>query len=349
LTPEDRGATEGRPRGGLRSITRLRAWRLALAGPLVYWFFPVFFVLLSTSPTVDPYGLLALMVVLIVSASWGFLLNDFFDRPSDAKSGRADEVHGHHLGKRVMGVLIFATALASWAVVFLIGGGDAFKVVLAVNYAVAILYSAPPAKLKVRRFWGFLADSLIERPLPILVLLSYMGYYTPLTFALPILAELTWSVFKHQAADLVGDARAGVDTLAVHLGSERSYRIVNLVLNPVSVLSLSSLVVLGWLGAEGLRPVLSVCLVLLAAGVIASLVAEKTGLFTVRFTPTDPPYVIYLNVFYRFVLLVAMGYGVAVFRPQYDVIVAVLAVTLGYQAFEYAGSARKLSGSPDVR
>lgn len=324
----------------------MRAWKLALAGPSVFWFFPVFFVILSSGTSADPPGLLGLIIALIVSASWGFLLNDFFDRLSDAKSGRADALHGHGLSKSTMIIMILLTAGLSWVIVFLIGGGSAFKMVLAFNYLVAILYSVPPAKLKVRRFWGFLANSLIERPLPILVLLSYMGYYTVLTIVLPVLAELTWSVFKHQVADMKEDADAKVTTFAVYLGEALSDRVVRSFLNPLSVASLLALVFIGWLGVPSLRPLLDLVFVATLAGVVLFYLAELGGRVKLYLTPTDPPYIIFLNVAYRFLLLPVMAYGVISFRPTYDLLVVLLIVTLSYQAYGYASLMRRRVNPP---
>ena len=139
--------TQTERQSNLISIVKLRAWKLALAGPSVYWYFPICFALLASHPKVSPIGLAALLVVLMVSASWGFLLNDLFDREADSKSGRADVIHGHNLSKSVMQALIIFTAVASWIIVFLIGGDYVFKIILAVDYSIATLYSLPPIKL----------------------------------------------------------------------------------------------------------------------------------------------------------------------------------------------------------
>ena len=45
-----------------------------------------------------------------------------------------------------------------------------------------------------------------------------MHYYTVATVLLPVLMELTWSVFKHQAADVREDIAANVITFAASLG-----------------------------------------------------------------------------------------------------------------------------------
>jgi 4-hydroxybenzoate polyprenyltransferase len=330
--------------GVLASLLGLRAWKLALAGPALYWYFPIFFALLSSATAVSPLGLAALMVVMMVSASWGFLVNDLADRAADSRSGRADALHGHGLGARSMVALILATAGLSWAVVFLIGGGYVFKAVLAVDYAIAVMYSVPPAKLKVRKFWGFLANSLMERPLPILVFLTYMNYYNYATVALPLLMELTWSVFKHQTADIKGDIGAGVNTFAASLGEEASTRIVMQLLNPLSVASLLVLVAMAWLGVEDLRLPLAGVIVVTGLAILAAFLGERRGRLRTYITPTDPPYIIALNLCYRYVVLPVMAVGVLADRAAESPILLLLAVSLGYQTVAYIKISKEAFG-----
>ncbi len=332
------------PRGTLASIASLRAWKLALAGPALYWYFPIFYVLLATQPQVNTIGLTALFVVLMLSASWGFLLNDLADREADSRSGRADALHGHGLGRGTMWALVLSTAAFSWVIVFLIGGGYVFKAILAIDYLIATLYSVRPAKLKVRRFWGFLANSLMERPLPILVLLAYMNYYTVLTVLFPILMELTWSVFKHQAADVKEDIAANVITFAASLGEKRSTAIVRNVLNPVSVISLLLLVAMAWYAIGFLRPFLLLTFIITALAILIAYLAERRGVLTTYVTPTDPPYIIALNISYKYVVLPCVAFGVVAYRAPYFPLVILLAIALGYQGVAYAKIAKSAFG-----
>ena len=325
----------------LSTIARLRAWKLAIAGPSVYWYFPIFFALLSTGGAhANALGLTALFIVLMVSASWGFILNDLMDRESDAKSGRADAIHGHGLKTSTMKLLIILTAVLSWVVVFLIGGGVVFKLVLAINYAFGAAYSIPPIKLKVRKFWGFFANSVMERPLPILVFLTYLDYYTVWTVALPIVMEVCWSVFKHQAADVREDSSAGVMTFAVHLGEKLSMRIVNSFLNPLSFVSLLFLFGISALYIPDLRLLLGVAIALTVVGTVSAFVAERTGRLTTYITPTDPPYIMFLNLSYRFFLLPVLAYGTIVMRTDYYPLIVILAGTLAYHALAYSKALR---------
>jgi len=333
--------TTVRRQSEITAIVQLRAWKLALAGPSVYWYFPVFYAILTTKANVSQIGLVALFVVLMVSASWGFLLNDLFDREADSKSGRADLIHGHTLKKSTMQLLILSTAIISWGVVFLVGGNYVFKIVLAFDYLIATLYSLPPVKLKIRRFWGFLANSLMERPLPILVFLSYMNYYNVYTIVMPIMMELTWSVFKHQTADVRQDIEAHVATFAAYLGEELSNKIVNWFLNPLSVLSLLFLTLLGILNIPSSRSLLEVIFVVTLIGVFVGFFAQKRGMITTYITPTDPPYIMFLNLSYKFLLLPIMAYAILSSTPSYYLLIVILTATLCYHAYAYWKFLRK--------
>jgi 4-hydroxybenzoate polyprenyltransferase len=323
----------------------LRAWKLALLGPAPYWYFPIFYVLLSTRADVSSIGLAALVVAMMLSASWGFLLNDLADRDADAKSGRADALHGHGLSKGAMWTLILLTAVVSWAIVFLIGGGWVFKIVLAIDYFVATVYSMQPLKLKVRKFWGFFANSVMERPLPILVFLTYMHYYTPETIILPVLMELTWSVFKHQAADVREDIAANVITFAASLGEKLSTAIVRKVLNPVSVFSLLLLIAMAWAAIDYLRTLLLASFLITAVAIVVAYLGERAGRLTVYITPTDPPYIIALNLSYRYVVLPALAIGIIEYRVAFLPLVALLVITLGYQSLAYVKIAKSVFGA----
>jgi 4-hydroxybenzoate polyprenyltransferase len=337
-------APQSKGRSKLSSVLRLRAWKLAVAGPAAFWYFPIFFVLLSTGAAVSVSGITILMVVMMLSASWGFLINDLFDREWDSRGGRADAEHGHELSRRELTGLVLATAAVSWVLVFLIGGGYVFKAILALDYLISTMYSAPRIKLKHRAFWGFLANSLIERPLPVLVFLAYMDYYTYATVLLPILMELTWSVFKHQAADMREDIEAKVTTFAVYLGERRSTNIVMKVLNPLSVFSLLLLVAMAWFLVPDLRLTFSAAFAICSVAILLAYLGERAGRVTFYVTPTDPPYIIALNLSYRYVVLPAMAYGMLAHHFQYYPLIVLLAITLGFQGLGYVKIASRARG-----
>ena len=97
-------------------------------------------------------------------------------------------------------------------------------------------------------------------------------------------------------ADVEGDAGAGVATYAVALGRDASYRIVRDFLNPASVASLLLLPALASAAIPQLGLPLAMAFLAVLCGVLLASVAERRGRVTVHFTPTDPPYIIFLNL-----------------------------------------------------
>ncbi|MCL4519739.1 MAG: hypothetical protein M1587_11150 [Thaumarchaeota archaeon] len=77
-------------------------------------------------------------------------------------------------------------------------------------------------------------------------------------------------------------------------------------------------------------------------GVLLAFFAERRGAMTTYITSTDPPYIMFLNLSYKFLLLPVMAYGVLNLVPAYFPIVILLIATLGYHAYEYSKFARKV-------
>jgi len=78
--------------------------------------------------------------------------------------------------------------------------------------------------------------------------------------------------------------------------------------------------------------------------ILAAYVGERIGRLTVYITPTDPPYIIALNLSYRYVLLPVMALGILAYRPAYLPVVVLLVITLGYQSAAYVKLARGVFG-----
>ena len=169
-----------------------------------------------------------------------------------------------------------------------------------------------------------------------------MNYYNIYTLILPVMMELTWSVFKHQTADVKQDISAHVTTFAAYLGEQRSNKIVNLFLNPLSVFSLLLLVLLATYNIPYLKGPLAVVFVVTSIGILLAFFAERRGAITTYITSTDPPYIMFLNLSYKFLLLPVLAYGVLYLIPAYYPMIIFLIATLGYHVYEYSKFARKV-------
>ncbi|HEV2389259.1 MAG TPA: hypothetical protein VGS04_00905, partial [Nitrososphaerales archaeon] len=160
----------------------------------------------------------------------------------------------------------------------------------------------------------------------------------------PVLMELTWSVFKHQAADVREDIKANVITFAASLGEKLSTAIVTKVLNPISVLSLLLLTAMAWSAIDDLRTPLLFSFLITALAIFGAYLGELSGKLTVYITPTDPPYIIALNLSYRYVILPVMAFGILEYRAGFLPLVVLLAIALGYQGVAYVKIIRNVFG-----
>ena len=312
---------------GLPVVSGLRAWQMALAGPPIYWYFSLYYILLS-GYTESIVRILLIFLSLILSVAWGFLLNDLFDRKSDKMGPKGGRERGHELSLKMLSALVILTGGLSWLIVLVLGGNHVYKLVLLSGYVLSVLYSVPPVKLKARTYLGFIADSVMERPIPILVLFTFMGSFGFEMILFPILAELTWSVFKHQAADYDEDAAANVRTLAVAFGRDLSFKIVYKFLNPISVISVLVLIGIAWLRIPSLKAPLTIITVIIMIGVIASFLVGRSGGLSIYATVTDPPYIMFLNVAYKLLLLPVVSLWLALARFEYVPLVILLGLSL---------------------
>ena len=310
---------------------------MAVAGPAVYWYFSLFYVLAITGFGSRVLQILLVFLALILSAAWGFLLNDLFDRYADSIAGRTPEERGHTLSMKTLGGVVVMTAGLSWGLIFAAGGNLTYKLVLAAAYILSFLYSVPPIKLKSRAFLGFLADSLMERPLPILVIFASVGYYGIETILFPILTELIRSVFKHQADDYEKDALANVRTFAVSLGRDLTHKIVFNVLNPLSVLATLAFGVVAWINLPSLRWIVFPIILVMAVGVLLSLLLQRQGLLRSYTTLTDPPYIMFLSMAYKVLLLPALAFGILILKQEFYPLMILLAISLAPHLKYYGG------------
>ncbi|MDG6902904.1 MAG: hypothetical protein JRM80_13225, partial [Nitrososphaerota archaeon] len=115
---------------------------------------------------------------------------------------------------------------------------------------------------------------------------------------------------------------------------------VNTVLNPLSVASLLVLTAMAWAAVPSMALPLAAVFGATLLGAVLAYWAEKAGKVTVYLTPTDPPYIIFMNLSYRYLLLPAMAAGVIFYTPPQYPLVLLLAAALAYQVYLYSKLAR---------
>lgn len=295
-------------------VLKLRAWRLAVSGPILFSYFPLFYLILLEGGTRSPVQIALLLLAIVLYFANGFLINDLADRGNDQRAGVRSASRGHDLSTGQMLALILLTGGLSVAMSVAIRGDLIFYSLWAIAFLLSVFYSVPPIAMKRRGLSGAVCDSLIERPLPILIIFSFFGNYGLETIAFPILSELSWSVFKHQIADYDRDKVSGVRTLSVRLGKSRSMALLKWFLNPVSVASQLLLLLIAGLTIPSVRLAMeSLGLVYIVGVVIAGLAESRIDF---RTTPTDPPYIMFSNFAYKLLILPTMAFFVIVRTPE---------------------------------
>lgn len=187
--------------------------------------------------------LLLQLLALAVGAVYVSLLNDWTDRAIDEAAGKANRLAGRSplsaytaLGFCVAAGL--ALGLGFWrlgAVVGLWYGGA---------WLAYSLYSLPPFRLKVRSFWGVLADAAGAHLCPQLFTVALISHWVAVTIPTGYWWTVGgWSlacglrnILWHQLSDEAADRRAGVPTFVTQVGARLARRLGERLLFPVEVL-----------------------------------------------------------------------------------------------------------------
>jgi len=321
-------------------IFRLRAWVMAYSGPLIYWYFSLFYVSLATGFMRDVWSIILQLLALMLGAAWGVLLNDYFDRDVDIAAGKSEIERGHGFSaKQVAALVVILLAVTISIQVFLtiwIVGPDLIYIALWIlGILSSVFYSVPPLRFKTKGFTGLLVNSAIERPIPVLIIFSFSKYYGVEMIIFGLLTELIWTIFKHQRLDVKGDSIAKIKTAAVILGEKTSIKIVDLIINPLSVISAITLLIIAWIKLEDARVFISISLFLTVAGIITLLVMERKGILSSDPYILDPPYIVFLQFSYMAIILPSLAIPVLLKQPIFMPII-ILYIFSVYKHVKYS-------------
>jgi 4-hydroxybenzoate polyprenyltransferase len=174
----------------------------------------------ASSPTDGLLFLLLLICSTVFGAVYVSLINDFTDLEEDLKAGKKNRLQNFSSNIRiglisasVIGIVIFIYLFLSYPV------GLSF---LIASWIVYTLYSFPPVRLKARKGWGVLADSLGAHVFPSMGIFAIVSDFLVQSvdwYALTLIG--LWSLFYgfrgilgHQYLDRIHDEMVGLDTFA---------------------------------------------------------------------------------------------------------------------------------------
>jgi 1,4-dihydroxy-2-naphthoate octaprenyltransferase len=214
-----------------RKVLKIHKW---WSSHFVVMMGAIYFVL-AVGPAPPPVGsfLLNLGVFTLASigiASFGQLLNDATDVRQDVRSGAHNLVAARGTARRAaMFVAVLVVGIVPW---FWLPTTPLIAALIAAEFALFILYSVPPVRLKERGLAGTVADALYGYVVPTtvaaLLFVELSGGQVPVAF---VAALSTWAlmfgllgIIDHQLSDESRDRHDGVRTLVVTLGWSPSFR-----------------------------------------------------------------------------------------------------------------------------
>ena len=248
--------------------------------------------LLLDSRPLDLRGALALvLVVLTVCAvgNYGYALNDLYDTDEDRRAGRGNAAVA--LGRRRTVWIVTISALVAVGLATAAAGAAGAGLALA-ELALPLAYSAPPLRIKERKWLGIAADALAAHVFPaVLALMTVRRLGAAFPSTLVIVCVAAWSlaaglrgILSHQLHTAERDRAGGLTTVVHDLGRGP--------LEAFVVFGLLPLEAAGFLGAvagSGAGPVLWAC-----GGLYLACEAYRTlngGHFRVRaLRPEGQPY-----------------------------------------------------------
>ena len=194
------------------------------------------YLVLAISPTPPPLQVLLPTLTLFTIATlgigtFGHLLNDLTDIDQDARRGARNLFATRSTKSRVLltvatlivGILPWWWLPTTWAVAALV----------AAEYALFVLYSVPPVRLKERGFPGLVADALYAYVVPnAFAMLLFANLAKATIPAWMLVAILAWCflfglerIMYHELLDAAGDVRSGARTFVVRRGWKRSFEV----------------------------------------------------------------------------------------------------------------------------
>jgi hypothetical protein len=192
-----------------------------------------------------------LVIVLAVVSCAGYVsvINDITDRIDDERAGKPNNMFGHSalFQTAALSFCLFPGLIAAW----FMRGCPVTLVLYALNWLAFTLYSAPPFRLKIRGYWGVLADTCGGQFLPTLWVAMFVVESTrhAVDWSLAVPLGL-WSfalglrgILGHQLRDAKHDQLAAVGTMVNRYGSTFVSRLVIWVIFPTETIALFCLLV----------------------------------------------------------------------------------------------------------
>ena len=179
---------------------------------------------LLVSPNTPALRVLEIAATVMAGAAFGYGVNDVSDRACDARAGKPNRAAGLAPWRWVLFLIV--TGAGAFGLAMAWAPDAAAPSLVALGLALAVAYSAPPLRLKVRGAAALAGAAGAQWAVPALVVSAAEpgGWLRPAawSFALLGLAIGTRWMVVHQLRDAVRDRRAGVSTYGSRRGDASS-------------------------------------------------------------------------------------------------------------------------------
>lgn len=191
---------------------------------------------------------IVMLVSSIITASFGFYINDLFDIKDDALAGKHNQIGQLNRAYRIpLLIILTLLSIAPW----LLTDIDLhIKALLIAQYVFFIGYSAPPFRLKKNKIFALLLDSLYSGTLFYIIALLVTNNNKYVHPYLVYVLLFCWGFSKglrnillHVILDKKNDEKADTKTLATHLPL---YKILNFISYIIIPLEVTFFILLMW-------------------------------------------------------------------------------------------------------
>jgi 4-hydroxybenzoate polyprenyltransferase len=198
-------------------------------------------------------ALVSLVAVIALVCNFGYAINELYDVAEDARIGK--ENIATTIGAPRVALIAGLSAGAALVIALLAIGGVAAALTFWV-LLLPLMYSAPPLRLKARRWLGVLADALAAHVYPVLLCLIIASHWPPHEIGgMAVAASVLWSlmlglrgILAHQLLDEDRDRIGGLTTVVHVHGAASIVKTIKYVIAPIEI---GALLVIVWLTQPG--------------------------------------------------------------------------------------------------
>ena len=174
------------------------------------------------------------LIVIIGFASFGYLINDFFDKEKDRQSGKKNFLHGKSMVSQ-FGLLALTLIFIVFPWLYL--PADTYSYVgIGLQLTLLLIYSVPPVRLKEKGVIGLIVDALYAHAVPVLLaaytFLLASGHKFPW---IGLLFLFLWqfmngmrNIFLHQFEDIDADSHSQTKNYVASVSEKARYRFLSL-------------------------------------------------------------------------------------------------------------------------